>query len=456
MNARPAAARFRRPVAWALSASLLAGVAGPAGAAPARRCSKEQQLNVCLDAKGTCPAVAGPLGPAASEWPMFQHDAQHTGKSPFRGPGCPNLLWSGRIRGPILSQPAIGDPAPGATDGILYVATAKYPVCALEPSTGAKLWCATDNRGKLPDRSAPALGNGDYIYVGTRDNDFWAMTLPSAPGTYPDVRWRQKVCTDGDISTSTVITDGGMTFMGSDSLGAGTIMAMCPGPDQQIRWCVNPVGDGVKNVSPATSPDGTRVYFLAGGRDMISYDVATGEEKWRIRLEDRRNGLRGPNFSPVVNPATGRIYFGGDVGIHGVDVVPNGAAEQPVATIFASPEPGERLLSPPALDVANDRMIFGAMRVPNAYMYAVRLSTGERLWRVEIGRTKFSNVPPVIDVDGNVYFVGWRSIASLAPDGSLRWKLPVGDDFQAGPILGRDRLYAGTRNGLLFAVGGCS
>ena len=48
----------------------------------------------------------------------------------------------------------------------------------------------------------------------------------------------------------------GIVYMGSDSLGAGTLMAMCPGPTRQPKWCINPLGGGIRNASPALSTAG--------------------------------------------------------------------------------------------------------------------------------------------------------------------------------------------------------
>jgi outer membrane protein assembly factor BamB len=439
-----------------LALALVAAAAAPARAA--LRCSNELQVDVCLEADGVCPAWSGTPGPVEAEWPVFQHDAQHTGVSPLRGPTCGRVLWQAKVRGPVLSQPVVGKPLPGESDGVLYVASAKFPVCAFAPRDGSLLWCATDNRGKLPDRSTPAIGNEDSLYVGTRDNDMWAMKLPATvPGVPPEVLWRQKVCSDGDISTSAVVSPEGLVYMGSDSLSAGTIMAMCPGPERHLKWCHNPVGDGIKNVSPALDPTGTRLYVSAGGRDIIAYDASNGTEKWRVRLEERRNGLRGANYSPVVNPSTGRIYFGGDSGVFAIDPIvdPDTGAESAAVTLLSVPERGDVLTSPPVVDVARGRLYYGASRGFNGTLYAVDLATGVRAWRIEVPKSQMRNRPPVVDGDGNVYYVGRFAIHGLRPDGTEMWKVETADDFQSGPVLARARLYAATRQGNVVAIGGC-
>ena len=163
---------------------LLAAVAGPVRAD--ERCGIDLQNDVCLEATGSCPAYGSP-GLDASPWPVFQQNLQHTGHSPFAGPTCDNEIWTSKIKGKILSTPAIG------ADGTIYFASAKYPVCALDPANGNVLWCGTDNLGKLPDYSSPTVGNGGFIYVGTRDNDMWAIDIPPLPASQGTVAWRQKV-----------------------------------------------------------------------------------------------------------------------------------------------------------------------------------------------------------------------------------------------------------------------
>ena len=39
---------------------------------------------------------------ADSAWPMFCHDAQHTGRSPYSGPEMPELKWRYATGGPIF------------------------------------------------------------------------------------------------------------------------------------------------------------------------------------------------------------------------------------------------------------------------------------------------------------------------------------------------------------------
>jgi len=435
-----------------LIGALAAAIALAPGAAQAdERCGIDLQQNVCLEATGSCPAFPSP-GVANSPWPVFQQNVQHTGLSPHAGPTCSNEVWTAKIKGKILSTAAIGG------DGTLYFASAKYPVCALNPANGEVYWCNTDNLGKLPDYSAPAVGNDNFVYVGTRDNDLWAIDIPPTNASQAPVAWRQKVCTDGDITTSPSIGTDGVVYMGSDSLGGGTVMAMCPGATQRIKWCINPLGGGIKNVSPAISTDNSLVYVTHGGVFVAAIDTATGTKQWEVMLEDRRNSLRAANYTPVIDPGTGKIYVGFDEGLYVVTPPPSLPGSPTSSTLFATYDPfRERIQSPPALDTTNGTIFFLASRGQKSSLYAIGFN-GALKWKkdyTQLGRGRARNTPPVVDANGNVYVVLKRALHAFDKNGNLLFTKATSKQFTSAPILAPGRLYVGGLDGTIFAIGDC-
>jgi outer membrane protein assembly factor BamB len=461
MNAAPPAgptgrAHRRTRVLAALFAGATMASATPAGAV-APRCAIELQNNVSLEANPVCPAVSSPTGVNAGDWPAFQANVQHTGQSAFDGPACNASVWSTRLVGRILSSPVLAEGNPGEPQ-TLFVPVGKAPVCALDPDTGKVQWCKTDNLGKYVDRSAPTVGNASMLYVGTRDNDMWAIDVPNASSVpRANVAWRQKVCTDGDITTPPTIGYNGIVYMGSDSLGAGTIMAMCPGEERQIKWCKNPVGGGVRNASPALSQNGLRLYINIGGGTLGAFDPETGLELWRVRFETPRGIGRAPNHTPVVHPVTDKIYLGTDSGIWEIEhtIDPDTGKEGAAARLlFDTQAYRQRVYTPAALHPLMNMLVFGASRGNSSTLRAIDLD-GNLLWEKPMPGGRFRNNPPVIDADGRIYVAFAKSLYAFDANGNVLWTLPGLKSYSASPILADGRLYVGQTSGTVLAIGDC-
>jgi len=444
-----------RPARTALLTVLLGCAVGLGEASAAERCNRALQSNVCLEANPVCPPATPPLGIAAGSWPVFQGNVQHTGVSPFRGPACDRRIWSRKLQGGIVSAPILASGNPGEGD-TLFVPVGKAPLCALNPADGSVYWCETDETGKLADRSSPVVGNGNLAYIGTRDNDLWAIDVPPAGSADATVAWRQKVCTDGDITAPPIISDEGLVFMGSDSLGAGTLMAMCPGPERQPKWCVKPLGGGIRNASPALSPDGDELYVLFGGGILIALDPSTGAERWRIQLQPKRSVGRLPNQAPVVNPITGRIYVGIADGLFAIDP-PASPAGAPVATLlFDTRGAAEDIEIPPALDLQRGTIVIGVSNTTGSTLYGLSLAGRVQWQRSDLGPGRFdNNNPVVIDSRGRIYLTLGRSLIALQKDGTSFWRSEFGSPFESSPILAEGRLYVGTNEGTVYAIGDC-
>lgn len=446
--------------------ALLAGLALSPGAGTARagdaRCGGPLQFDLCAGADPACPVVS-PTGPVDSAWPMFQHDAQHTGRSPLEGPTCSDVLWTRKITpGQSLSQVAIGPAAPGG-HGTVYLPVSKRPICAIEPVGGTVLWCNTPDVGKLPDYSSPALAVDGLLYVGTRDNDLWAISIPGPAESIAPVAWRQKVCSDGDVTTPPTIREDGVVYMGSDSLGAGSLFAMCPGTTRQVKWCRNPLrdgfdGGGLKNVSPTLSPDGTRLYVTFNGSFLASFDATTGAERWRVRLDNFRNNFRGANYTPVYDSAASAIYVGFDDGVWRVTEITDPGTGQPTASVsllYATPDE-QGLFSPPALDAATGTLYFGASRGRRSAFYAVG-TDGQLKWKKDVVKGRFRNLPPAVDGAGRVYFaISKRVYAVDGATGATIWTKDVVSPVGGSPVIDDGRLYFSTFDATLYAIGGCA
>jgi outer membrane protein assembly factor BamB len=100
-----------------------------------------------------------------SPWPMFQHDPQHTGRSPYSGPSTPKVKWSYTTGGAIDSCPAIG------ADGTTYAGSSDGKLYAMNPD-GSLKWSYT-NGGEI--HSSPAIRADGTIYIGNYDGKLYAI-----------------------------------------------------------------------------------------------------------------------------------------------------------------------------------------------------------------------------------------------------------------------------------------
>ncbi|HEY8515982.1 MAG TPA: PQQ-binding-like beta-propeller repeat protein [Candidatus Binatia bacterium] len=374
---------------------------------------------------------------ADSAWPCFQHDAQHTGRTHLLGPDDPTVLWSYKGKNRLVATPSLG------ADGTIYLGHGRNPMCAIDPADGSEIWCTTRNKGTFADRSSPAVAANGNIYIGGRDNDLWSV-LPD--GT---TQWKFHIPTDGDVTTSPMVGLGGLIYMGSDSLSAGYFYGMRPGPVADPAW-LNILGGGLRNVSPALSHDGSVVYVTTSGYQLHAIDALTGVELWRTVLERRRNGARGPNYTPVVGD-DGTIYVGFDDGLFAVN--PDGS----VKWLFATAP--RRIYSPPAL--GHDGTIYvGAARRNDGQLYAIR-PDGTLEWSTRV-TGRLVNTAPVVDGAGTVYLAADRTLWAFRPHGNgqggadVKWSLTrfARRVLESGTVIGPGRvLYQGSRDTRLYAIG---
>jgi len=109
---------------------------------------------------------------ADSPWPMFQHDAQHTGRSPYVGPQSDTLKWQNEVC--CHSVPIIGP------NGTIYGSGYGY-LYAINPS-GIMEWKYEVADGYV---SAPAISPDNVIYFSGKnagwnsDDCLYALNLDS-------------------------------------------------------------------------------------------------------------------------------------------------------------------------------------------------------------------------------------------------------------------------------------
>ena len=217
-------------------------------------------------------------GLADTPWPMFGHDARHTGRSSFTGPEAPGEKWSLAIGGPLESSPTI------AADGTIYVGS-RDQLHAVNPN-GTEIWSFAI---ETFTSYSPAIGADGTIYAGSKD---------SLHAIDPDgsLRWSSLLTRNSVGATSPTIGADGSIYVylvGTDN--GDTLYAV--GPNGTVKWSLaNP---RAVNPSPAVGADGT-IYL--GSHDLYAINP-DGTIKWSFAPE------RCICYSPAIG-SDGTIYGG--------------------------------------------------------------------------------------------------------------------------------------------------
>jgi len=156
----------------------------------------------------TCIAQAG-------DWPMFHHDARHTGYTDESIPDDLELLWSYETGGWVESSPTV-------SNGVLYVGSNDGNLYALDIATGNLKWKYTIG-GEVS--SSPAIYDGIlYIHSNLQDKHIYAIDSDTG-----NLKWKFKTeMAVDDVASSPVVVDG-TVYVGSsdasDSVG-GSVYAL--------------------------------------------------------------------------------------------------------------------------------------------------------------------------------------------------------------------------------------
>jgi uncharacterized repeat protein (TIGR01451 family) len=232
----------------------------------------------------------------ANDWPMYQHDPAHSGRTPAtaynNGPLYLQWAYSFGERVEVEAQPVTANgviyqgvmngemhainaitgtaiwikryggaiPHTAAVDGNkVYYGSLDGKVYALAVSNGQKVW---DFQTGAPIISAPTVVNG-IIYIGSNDGNLYA--LDTANGLE---KWHYT--TGGPVISSPGVSNERVYF-GSEDLYARAVDAN----DGQLIWETKLNGIGMHNTHPVISDDGNVVIFITikpGATSYVPYE----------------------------------------------------------------------------------------------------------------------------------------------------------------------------------------
>jgi len=418
------------------------------------------------------PTTTAPFGPGK---PMYQMDAQHTGRSPYAGPRQVTLARSfdfGSVETPNPGNPSrdIQSSAAIGPDGTVYIGNHMGNLVALrDPGSGTALtlhWKFHPDSGSS-FHGTPAIGRDGTVYIhfaagGGAEalNTLYALKAP-ATGSEVQVVWSVDLG-PGQAGGPT----GNSPTLGPDDTiyavsGGGRLSAVAP--DGTVKWSA-PAGPAVK-VAPALAADGTVYTTSLDGKLYAIAPPAAGAKEGTTKWTFDFGQNLGPTplvTAPVTGPPTrgqdgvgsgaaptigpdGTIYVGAN-NSNFYAIAPDGKrkwlfeAERELAGIWTAA----------ALSADNSTLYFGANK---GGIYAVRAADGSLRWRHDIFGSVYSS--PALD-NGGLLFTG-SSIGHVLGIDAASGRAVFDFDANAGiwtaPAIRHDgSLVVGDRNGRVMLL----
>jgi len=381
-------------------------------------------LVISQTAPGILPALAN------SAWPMFQHDLQHTGRSPYVGPQAANLKWTFTLDAGATNSPAI------ASDGTLYVCASNggQRLYAINPD-GTEKWSNPTWRNM---NSTPAVGSDGTIYV-VQAGDLAAY--------YPDHTHKWSYAVGEFIYSHPAIgPDGTIYFTANNKFYA----IKDNGSSAGHIW-IKTVPGTFTGSSPAIATSGpSSGTIYVGTWDYLYAFTSTGDPKWSyniVSLLHSTSPAIGADGTIYINSGNGGLIAITDTGWAGVD-----KWEFDIA--------GGRCQASPAIGSDGTIYIGNNTASPNSRFWAITDNgTGATVkWvRPDLGPTDAS---AVIGADSTVYFQNRGGVfyALNGADGTTKWSYNLGSvGITAAAIDAGGCVYVGTQatvdpwNGKLYA-----
>lgn len=360
----------------------------------------------CLGSMLFLPSVYAEL--ADSPWPMFQHDAQHTGQSQYGGPAMGKLAWSYERSHGIIASPALG------LAGRIYVADWELDV--FSPS-GALCW-SYEGVG-IQDTSA-AIASDGHIYMSAGDNGLYALhsTGPLA--------WSY-ITRDHVDSGPAIDTDGKIYFGTHDSNLFYVLTSL-----GSLAWSYDV--EKLWYASPALATDGS-VYVGRTGNLANNIYALTSSGKFSWSYGTAFIGYWSPS-SPVIGVNSELYIAGNDNNLYNLSSV--GTLRWSYGGLSGRD---------PALSSEGCLYIGGQ----DNKLYTLT-SEGKFLWSYQVGW--YVHGIPILDSASRVYISSAdNNFYSLTSSGMLIWSYASRDnvDGRSALALGSEgQLYAGTWDSILY------
>jgi outer membrane protein assembly factor BamB len=350
---------------------------------------------------------------ANSPWPMFQHDAQHTGRSPYAGPSTLIQRWQFRVEG-TPSSPVIGE------DGTIYLPTGMTDA---DPDTTGFLYAINPNGtlkwrynlGRTPSSTTPAIAFDGTIYVHTNGAfDIYGEELLFAINPDGTLKWTFNFGSAfaSVVQSSPAIGSDGTIYVGSMNMGFYAI-----NPNGTIKWAHTLSNSSIQS-SPAIGSDGT-VYIVDVASELAAFNP-DGSKKWQVSISEASGGRASPS-----------------IGTNGAILICNQYEKElrslnSDSTLMWSHTLSFNPVCAPALGL--DSTVY----VCDDGLYAIKADSTLK-WK--FSNSQSASTSPVVDSNGTVYWRSSPTFYAVNPNGTQKYQLSVpstGGGLDPAPAIGSD------------------
>ncbi|MBU7038628.1 MAG: PQQ-binding-like beta-propeller repeat protein [Theionarchaea archaeon] len=365
-------------------------------------------------------------------WPMYQHDPQHSGYSLCPAPDTGYWLWTYDAGAPIIASPIV------VGNMIYFPALGK--MVALKADSGEVLWTQ-----KVPVAGSTPAASGETLVVGTT----WGfMALDTKTG---ETRWEQEIArlyaSDEFFESSPLILkDKVYVATGTNAMilypgrGVGELPlrnVMCMDiKTGQIVWKKDVHAE--VSSSPAFSHD----TLYVSSESCVALDL-DGNIKWEY------NHGYSLSSSPVIIDDS--LVLAAQNAFSGRRII-----RIQRGNVLWSREPKDMITTPPA--AYGKKIVFITIK---GDVLALDLETGDPIWTTHLGgelliddTSLACSSSPVI-ADGKVY-VGTLSGVFTCLDlenGTILWQYQTEGAIVSPAAIANERIYVGSTDGTLYCFG---
>ena len=413
-----------------------------------------------------------PPPPGATDWPMWQRDARHTGVTPDAALGAANApsitpIWERDTGAATYSSPIVAT-VPSINKKLVFVGNQSGTLSAYDTATGQRVWFAP--AGATPIASSVAVAN-NTVYFGATNRFVYA--LDAATGAQ-----KCSFRAGGVIYASPVVVDpdgnGPVVYIGDAGISGGNdggSMWAIDATTCALRWKFDQWGSPAGSLTgtagswspPAFARDANgRALVVIGGSSpdnaVYALDAVTGALVWRFQTQifyaDGDVGAGATVSPPGVNGfARGVVYVAAKNRImYALDL-------QSGAEIWEYQMRADVFTNNPSRSTAallGRTLYFG----DGTGVYAVDAITGARVWKTTTTAPAIVEVtasPAVSGASGDeVVFVGDMNgvvYALRARDGTVLWSFTTGSFVYSSPTVSGNQMFVGSDDGMLYAFG---